>query len=459
MAAIAVASIVSVAIVVAYAVHRGGGAPSATPSLSPTIAPLPMSSPRPSVLAPLASTAAVPTPAAMRANLSAAAARVAAGATLVGEVIDARTGARLWSRAPRRAQPPASTAKLLTAAAALRDLGPAYRLPTQTRLVGRTVYLVGGGDPTIVRGPSSAVVSTYPTPARLSTLAKETAAALGPGRRVRLRLDTSAWAGPALARGWKASYLTEGDIAPPSPLEVDEGRLDPDSEYSPRTANPAAQAGEVFATLLAQDGVQVIGATRAGTAPAAARTVAQVHSPPVAALVQQMLTESDDDLAEALGRAVAIQDHRPATFHGAAAAVTSSVAALGVPIDGLVLHDASGLSHRDRVAPRTLTAVLRLATSPAQPRMRPIIEGLPVAGLTGTLALRYLGGPSRRAAGVLRAKTGTLSGVNALAGQVVDRSGRLLIFDFQASNVSVPGETVPALDTLASRLEHCGCTG
>ena len=60
-------------------------------------------------------------------------------------------------------------------------------------------------------------------------------------------------------------------------------------------------------------------------------------------------------------------------------------------------------------------------------------------------------------AGVLRAKTGTLTGVNALSGMVVDRSGRLLLFAFLASHAASPGLTVPALDALASRLGRCGC--
>jgi serine-type D-Ala-D-Ala carboxypeptidase/endopeptidase (penicillin-binding protein 4) len=60
---------------------------------------------------------------------------------------------------------------------------------------------------------------------------------------------------------------------------------------------------------------------------------------------------------------------------------------------------------------------------------------------------------------VLRAKTGTLTGVNTLAGLVVDRSGRQLAFAFLASNVTLPGLTVPALDRLAARLGACGCRG
>jgi D-alanyl-D-alanine carboxypeptidase/D-alanyl-D-alanine-endopeptidase (penicillin-binding protein 4) len=60
---------------------------------------------------------------------------------------------------------------------------------------------------------------------------------------------------------------------------------------------------------------------------------------------------------------------------------------------------------------------------------------------------------------VVRAKTGTLRGVNTLAGLVLDRSGQLLAFAFLAPRAPSPGQTEPALDDLAARLAQCGCTG
>jgi D-alanyl-D-alanine carboxypeptidase/D-alanyl-D-alanine-endopeptidase (penicillin-binding protein 4) len=391
-------------------------------------------------------------------QLAGAAKAVVRHARLVGEVVDARTGAPLWQRDPDQGRPPASTTKLLTAAAALLTLGPDHRLVTATRRAGRTVYLVGGGDPTLVRSPQSYLSPNYPRPASMSVLARRTAAALGHAKRVRLRLDTSAWGGPNAAPGWKPSYVTEGDVTPPSALELDEGRTDPTNPSAPRSPTPAAQAGAVFAELLAADGVHVVGPPTMGTAPPSAATLAAVASPPMDQLVHRMLTVSDDDLAEALGRAVAIHEHRTASFAGAARAVTSVVSErLHAPVQGITLADTSGLSHRDRVSPRTLVAVLRAATGPGNPQLRALLAGLPVAGLTGTLDDRYLTGPAAKAAGVLRAKTGTLTGVNALAGTVVDRSGRLLVFAFLASAARSPDVTVPALDRLAASLERCGC--
>jgi D-alanyl-D-alanine carboxypeptidase/D-alanyl-D-alanine-endopeptidase (penicillin-binding protein 4) len=463
-ATLTVAILVTVGVTVGYAVdhHHSSPKPAAAPvtTTSGTPVPLPSSAPpRAPVLGQLDPTASRPTAQGVSAKLAAATGPVTSGAHLVGEVADADTGAVLWARGTAVPEPPASTTKLLTATAALAALGPNFRLQTTTRLVGHTVYLVGGGDPTVVRSDNSADGQGYPPPASLATLARRTAKALGTVHNVRLRLDTSAWSGPSMARGWKPSYVTEGDITPPSALELDEGKIDPSDEFASRSPTPAAQAGDAFVELLRADGVHVVGKVALGAAGSGSKALASIDSPPLSDLVENMLTVSDDDVAEALGRAVARHDHVAATFTGAGQAVIARVARLGVPTTGVSLQDTSGLSHLDRITPAALIGVLRAVISPRDPQLRAVAQGLPIAGLTGTLATRYLTKPAVKAAGVLRAKTGTLTGVNTLAGLVVDRSGRLLLFAFMASNATEPGLTVPALDDLASRLAGCGCAG
>jgi D-alanyl-D-alanine carboxypeptidase/D-alanyl-D-alanine-endopeptidase (penicillin-binding protein 4) len=225
-----------------------------------------------------------------------------------------------------------------------------------------------------------------------------------------------------------------------------------------RVGDPAAQAGGDFVAALRDAGVTVTtGAACRGAAPATAAQVATVHSPPLSALVQRMLTLSDNDLAEALGRAVARHAGLPADFDGEAAAVTAQLKSLGVDVSGLVLHDASGLSRLDRISARTLAAVVRLVVSPARPQLRGVADGMPVAALTGTLADRFRRGPSTAAAGLARAKTGTLAGVNAIAGYVVDAEGRLLVFAFLTDRAVGPDATEAALDRLVGRLATCGC--
>ncbi len=448
------AAVVTVAVLVAVFVNRGGNTPApALPDL-PSAASV---SPRPAVLNPLPSNAPAPVASGVARQLAGAARDPGLGAELDGEVIDPSTGTVLWARGADDPEPPASTTKLLTGTAALLSLGPDARLDTTAVRSGNTVYLVGGGDVTLVATHTPAGVTAYPRPASLAQLARQTAAALATGtpKRLRLAVDATEWTGPKLARGWSPSYVTEGDVAPPSALEIDEGRVDPADPFAARSPTPALQAGQAFATLLRHDGVRLRSTVTSGFAPSSATRLGSVASPTISQLVQRMLTTSDDDLAEALGRAVALHDHQPADFAGAAAAVKARVVSVGVPAASVSLYDTSGLSHRDRVSAQALVTVLRAAVG--NPTLSPVIEGLPVAGLTGTLASRYRMSPASQAAGVVRAKTGTLTGVNTLAGQVVDRSGRLLVFAFLAPKAPLPSTTEAALDRLAARLVRCGC--
>jgi D-alanyl-D-alanine carboxypeptidase/D-alanyl-D-alanine-endopeptidase (penicillin-binding protein 4) len=73
-----------------------------------------------------------------------------------------------------------------------------------------------------------------------------------------------------------------------------------------------------------------------------------------------------------------------------------------------------------------------------------------VAGFSGTLSGRYT--EKSAGTGLIRAKTGTLTGVNSLAGTVVDRQGRLLAFAFLASGTTSPSEAQSSLDALATSL-------
>lgn len=166
-----------------------------------------------------------------------------------------------------------------------------------------------------------------------------------------------------------------------------------------------------------------------------------------------MLTNSDNDIAEALARHTALATGVRADFAGGGAAVRAQLKKLGLPTAGVRIMDGSGLDRQDRITANLLTALLVKAGDPARPGLRPVLTGLPVAGFTGTLADRYADG----AAGVVRAKTGTLTGVNALAGTVVDQDGRLLAFAFLASGTTDAGAAQAALDRAATALAGCGC--
>ena len=119
-----------------------------------------------------------------------------------------------------------------------------------------------------------------------------------------------------------------------------------------------------------------------------------------------------------------------------------------MPTAGARLADGSGLDREGRVTAALLTTLLARAADPERPGLRPVLTGLPVAGFTGTLSTRYQDGTDTTGAtGLIRAKTGTLSGVNALSGTVVDPQGRLLAFAFLAAGSTEPAAAEAALDT------------
>ncbi|MDT4911428.1 MAG: hypothetical protein QOC66_556, partial [Pseudonocardiales bacterium] len=93
-----------------------------------------------------------------------------------------------------------------------------------------------------------------------------------------------------------------------------------------------------------------------------------------------------------------------------------------------------------------------------RPDLHAVVTSLPVAGWSGTLADRFVKGSQRLAAGVVRAKTGTLTGVSTLAGTVHDHSGRLLAFALLADRTRSTVAAETALDAIATRLASCGCS-
>jgi D-alanyl-D-alanine carboxypeptidase/D-alanyl-D-alanine-endopeptidase (penicillin-binding protein 4) len=355
--------------------------------------------------------------------------------------------------------------------AALAVLGPGSRFTT--RVVHGpspgSVILVGGGDPTLAAGRVPA--ADYPQPATLASLARQTARSLRAHhqRSVRLGYDVSLYTGPPMAAGWTTSYVTTGNVTPITSLEVDQGRLttsgrpedvDNPVNFRPRSLTPAAGAAASFASSLRAQGIRVLGGASATTAPKGAATIASVHSPYLSAIVGWMLRESNNVIAENLARQVALRIGRPASFAGAAAAVTAVAARLGVG-SGIHLVDGSGLSPRDRITPMALAGLVRVAGGGRQAALRAAITGMPVAGFSGTLApgQSVFGHFGPAALGTVQAKTGNLTRVVSLAGIVSDASGRLLAFAFMADRLP-GGQLVHAaadIDAMATALAGCGC--
>jgi D-alanyl-D-alanine carboxypeptidase/D-alanyl-D-alanine-endopeptidase (penicillin-binding protein 4) len=340
---------------------------------------------------------------------------------------------------------PASTLKLLTATAALEVLGPDQTFATRVVKNGRHgIVLVGGGDPFLQ--------STQPTegPARhdasLQALAALTAKhlhAAGTGE-VTLAYDTSLFTGPRVDPHWPRTYIPENVVSPITALWADEG-LDPDG-YG-RVPDPPATAAALFATFLRKRGIDVAPKIAEQEARPQARELARVAGVPVADIVERVLQYSDNEGAEVLAHQAGLELEGEASYAAGAQAVTSTLRSLGIDLGDATIQDGSGLSRHDRLDAETLVQVLQLAASPDHPDLRSVVTGLPVAAYDGSLAYRY--GDTSPGRGLVRAKTGTLTGTSALAGLTTDARHRTLVFAFVSNHVK-PIET---LDTRAA-LEH-----
>jgi D-alanyl-D-alanine carboxypeptidase/D-alanyl-D-alanine-endopeptidase (penicillin-binding protein 4) len=382
----------------------------------------------------------------------------ALGPHVSAAVVDARSGELLLGRDVDRGHVPASTTKLLTAAAALTTVGGDTRLATRV-VQGATpdeIVLVGGGD--VLLGTGASQEEQVVGHAGLATLAAQVASALSSqGRReVAVRFDDSLFEGAAVSPAWDPSDLSHGYVGRVTALGLARDR--PRTGH-PGAADPSKATALAFVQALGRQGVTVTGSVARSRATADAPVLGEVRSASVASITELALTDSDNLLAEVLARLTARAMQRPTTFEDSALAVLDAVRGLDIEVGSAHIVDGSGLGHGSSVPARVLADLLVLASGDKEPRLRPMLAGLPVAGFSGTLTHRFTGVSTHRAAGLVRAKTGTLTGVSALAGLTVDADGRLLVLVLMADDVPPTGTLAArdAFDKAAVALTACGC--
>ncbi|WP_428833176.1 D-alanyl-D-alanine carboxypeptidase/D-alanyl-D-alanine endopeptidase [Micromonospora coerulea] len=420
--------------------------------------------------------APVPSADGLRAALEPLIRAAALGDRVNVSVADVATGQALYGSGQDAPTVPASVTKLATAVTVLAARGPAYRIPTRA-VAGATpgeVVIVGGGDPTLAVDKNG----FYPGAARLDDLAAQVRNALGGTAPTRVTVDSSLFSGPVYEPGWDDDIPTGGFGAPITALMTDGARRDAEAARknfdathgaAERFAQPDLTAGRQFARLLGLSGdaaevkrgkaPAASGASATAGAPTPGTELGKVQSLPMVRLVDIMISDSDNVIAETLARQVALARKQPASFAGGAAATDAVIGELGLPADEISLADGSGLSRTNRISPSLLTDLITLAGNGSHPELAAIFGGLPVGGWSGTLDDRYQAAVTKAGAGVVRAKTGTLSRVNAIAGLVTTADGRLLTFAVltdQAPENSTDA-TRQALDRITSALAGCGC--
>ena len=192
-------------------------------------------------------------------------------------------------------------------------------------------------------------------------------------------------------------------------------------------------------------------------------------------LVEHLLTNSDNALAEALGRHVALAEGVAAGGSGGSGAggagtgaafadvrggLASALRYLELPADGAVVADASGLSSADALPASTLSRLL-VEVARREHDLGVVDDGLAVAGRTGTLAEddRFVD-EHPEAVGAIRGKTGTLDDMVGLAAIAEPGDGRTITFTIWAEGLDTAAATTDdarrQVDALAAGLLACG---
>ncbi len=433
-----------------------------TGTATPTTVAVPTVNAAAQPLEPASASAPIPDPAALAKALATVVADPALrpGPGIV--VRDAFTGQTLLSKDATKPRVPASTAKLLTALAVGTTLDPLGTLPTRVVQGARAneLVLVAGGDTMLARGKGTP--TAVEGRAGLGDLASQVASALqGAGTtKVTLRLDTTYAKGPRWAPGWSQADVNAGYTGGVSMLGLAGQRAVP---FKPAPRNPEAATGAAFVGALAKAGITATLApesTWSTKVPAGATELGRVESAPIGDILALALDDSDNALTEGLARQAAVKSGGTTSFAAAVSFVTKAVQAQGVDLTGVRLKDTSGLTSGQAIPPQVLSDVLQLGADGSVPAMQDTVARLPVAGLSGTLATRFHAKSTRAVAGVARAKTGTLTGVSAMAGTVIDADGRVLSFVVQADGLPGGVGTLnarAALDRFVAVLATCGC--
>lgn len=376
-------------------------------------------------------------------------------------MVDAESGEVIAERDSGVNLTPASTMKLLSALAAAKAMGPDATFTTRAVLDGERVVLVGGGDNLLTVKPNETKEGIVR--ASLASLADQTVQKLkAEGRTsVALAFDDSLFGNDPLNPAWGENGPAGGWVAPITPLGVDGGRAD-GTKYGAKSADPSLDAAKAFAKLLTERGITVEGDPVRATAPDGARELGTIHSAPLSDLIAHTLLYSDNSLAETLARLAAVRTGHPGTVAGARQAVKAEIDEVaregGFSIEGLVIADNSGLSKDNRISPSLLAHLTAWASGEAPPEIRDTFALVPIGALTGTLKERFGEVGAEEARGVVRGKTGTLSGTSTLAGTTVLSDGRVVgyaIFAYE-SKADGYGEARALVDYVASAMISAG---
>ena len=204
--------------------------------------------------------------------------------------------------------------------------------------------------------------------------------------------------------------------------------------WTRRVSSPLSFAGHLFSEVLTNAGVRAPKSVQAGTCAQDAPLIAMHDSVPLAQLLARLGKDSDNFAAEMVVKILgAERKQKPATTADGVVVVQETLRGLGLPTDGATLVNGSGLFQGNLVTTQLVSQLL--ATMYRNQALRPeFVSHLAVGGVDGTLTKRFADLAARR---VVRAKTGTLADVIALSGYVLGaKPERAYAFSYLANGIT-----------------------
>jgi D-alanyl-D-alanine carboxypeptidase/D-alanyl-D-alanine-endopeptidase (penicillin-binding protein 4) len=351
-------------------------------------------------------------------------------------LVVSEAGSVIYARQAELPLVPASTMKVLTGMAALTRLGADTRYVTEARAAARPVdgvvngslWMIGTGDPLLLTSDYAATFRNQPqvhTP--LEQLADDIVAAGVRHVRGSVVGDESRYDRIRYVATWPRNYIVDNDIGPASALTVNDGFVSYPPARRVATDDPSQHAAAVLTRLLRARGVTVDGAPASDTFDGSGVVVGKVASPPIGDIVGAMIRESDNLTAELLVKELGVRFGGAGTWDAGLDVVRDTLADRGLRAEAMAAVDGSGLSRSDRLTCSLLMQAMEIVGPDG-----PVALAFPVAAESGTLADRFHGNP---AAGLLRAKTGSLRGVAGLAGYADAGADKLLAFALLANEL------------------------
>lgn len=424
-------------------------------SVGPSVAP-----PTPESVKPLAvSDGPEQVPAKVQARVAAAMKKPDLAKKLGVEVVDAKTGQVLVKHNENAAMTPASVTKLLSAWVIANTLDLAK--PLTTKVVNGTsdgkIVLVAGGDTAL--NPGKGDPDQVNGHAGLADLAIQVAASLKKSgtTKVSVGVDTSYAPGPLTSKHWDPDVVAAGYTARIAQLGLSTQRATDPARPTP--ADPVGETQQAFVKALRTKGIKATVGAKV-TAGDKATVLGKVESSPLLDVLGNALQTSDNAMITSLTRQAAFHKGVGGSTADVTAFVEKTLKEAGFNIDGVHLADVSGLSAGTKIPPRLLVDVLLSGTSGKNKPYAETMTRLSVSGYNGTLDNRFMQPSNKSAAGDVRAKTGSLTDVASLAGTVITKDDRVLVFAVisNAAKSWGPYGTRASIDDFVAALQKCGCS-